>query len=381
MVAFRRVITALAVLALFTGLASAQVGGTGQTQLTCSTNVSVTPQLRGEGYTEQTGDITISCSGGSPITAGNSIPLVNITVFYNATVTSRLLASWHDQRPLAKPSCSSMSRVPVFRVTARRCRRCSARPRSRVARRLSARSRDPPLTQPLFPEPHTPAPNVYEGVCTCHILFKPRRDVLRRSRVAPDHDRFARLPYHQRSRRRYAADWRFASGASPVQANIAISGATSLSISNSAPIVGYVSAGLTATASGATSLNQCSTQTKTSVNTLTFTENFGTAFKTRVAAQSNTLYAGQITPQNTPPYPNNNGNQAVPGAIYNSESNFVFPVTTANSSGTAGLADFGTRLKATFNNIPSGARVFVSTVEREQQRRFPITAPSPDWRQ
>ena len=30
MVAFRRVITALAVLALFTGLASAQVGGTGQ---------------------------------------------------------------------------------------------------------------------------------------------------------------------------------------------------------------------------------------------------------------------------------------------------------------------------------------------------------------
>ena len=119
-----------------------------------------------------------------------------------------------------------------------------------------------------------------------------------------------------------------ASGASPVQANIAISGATSLAISNSAPIVGYVSAGLSASASGATSLNQCSTQTKTSVNTLTFTENFGTAFKTRVAAQSNNLYAGQIG--NTPPYPNNNGNQNVPGAIYNSESNFVFPIGTAN---------------------------------------------------
>ena len=60
MVAFRRVITALAVLALFTGLASAQVGGSGQSQLTCSTNVAVTPQLRGEGFTEQTSDITIS---------------------------------------------------------------------------------------------------------------------------------------------------------------------------------------------------------------------------------------------------------------------------------------------------------------------------------
>jgi hypothetical protein len=35
----------------------------------------------------------------------------------------------------------------------------------------------------------------------------------------------------------------------------------------------------------------------------------------------------------------------------------VFPI----GSQTAGLADFGTRLKATFNNIPAGARIFVST--------------------
>jgi len=51
--------------ALFTGLATAQVGQTGQSQLTCNTNVTVTPALRGEGYTEQTGDITISCTGGA----------------------------------------------------------------------------------------------------------------------------------------------------------------------------------------------------------------------------------------------------------------------------------------------------------------------------
>ena len=66
--------------------------------MTCSTNVAVTPQLRGEGFTEQTGDITISCTGGAPLAPGGTIPLVNITVFYNATVTSRLLTSWHDQR-------------------------------------------------------------------------------------------------------------------------------------------------------------------------------------------------------------------------------------------------------------------------------------------
>ena len=49
MVDFRRCITALAVLALFAGLAAAQIGGR-VTRLTCSTNVTVTPNLRGEGY-------------------------------------------------------------------------------------------------------------------------------------------------------------------------------------------------------------------------------------------------------------------------------------------------------------------------------------------
>jgi hypothetical protein len=67
-----------------------------------------------------------------------------------------------------------------------------------------------------------------------------------------------------------------------------------------------------------------------------------------VAAQSNTQYAGQT---NTPA-------QNTPGSIYNSESNFVLATP---SGGNAGLADFGTRLKAQFNNVPAGARLYVST--------------------
>ena len=87
MVAFRRVVTVLAVLTLFVGLASAQ------NQLTCSTNVSVTPQLRGEGYTEETGDFTITCTGGQALAVGSAVPQVNLTIFYNTTVTSRLLGT------------------------------------------------------------------------------------------------------------------------------------------------------------------------------------------------------------------------------------------------------------------------------------------------
>jgi len=85
MVSFRRWVFALALLALFVGLASAQQN------LSCQTNVAVTPQMRGEGYTEQTGDVTITCTGGVNQQGGSVIPQVNITLSYNAPVTSRLL--------------------------------------------------------------------------------------------------------------------------------------------------------------------------------------------------------------------------------------------------------------------------------------------------
>src|ERR1039457_4152821 len=108
MVDFRKGITALALLVLFAGLAAAQVGGTGQVQLTCSTGVTVTPNLRNEGFTEQTGDITITCTGGTVgtngvvgnlATPGTVIPQVNITIFYSTSVTSRLYGTSGTANP------------------------------------------------------------------------------------------------------------------------------------------------------------------------------------------------------------------------------------------------------------------------------------------
>ena len=118
-----------------------------------------------------------------------------------------------------------------------------------------------------------------------------------------------------------------------------------------------------ASIAGAANFSRYSSQTKTSAATLTFSENFGAAFKTRVAAQSNNLYAGQIQ----------NPVQNIPGAVYNSESGFVFPV---NGTQFTGLADFGTRLKATFNNVPAGVRVFVSTAN-VNSNDSPLAAPNP----
>ena len=82
---------------MFTGLASAQGGGS---MLACFTSVTVTPALRGEGLSEPTGDIVFSCTGGTAIAQGGYIPSVNITIFYNTNVTSRIL-------PTAGPQASN----------------------------------------------------------------------------------------------------------------------------------------------------------------------------------------------------------------------------------------------------------------------------------
>jgi hypothetical protein len=56
-------------------------------------------------------------------------------------------------------------------------------------------------------------------------------------------------------------------------------------------------------------------------------------------------------------------NQDVPGAVYNTETGFfnssLPTIVDSGDLGRAGLADFGTRLGARFNNVPAGVRVFL----------------------
>jgi hypothetical protein len=93
MVSFRRCILAIAILALFTGLASAQVTGTSAAQLNCSTNVANPTAVRAEGHTELLGDIVITCTSSSSVVpaAAIAVTTANITVSLgqNMQVTSR----------------------------------------------------------------------------------------------------------------------------------------------------------------------------------------------------------------------------------------------------------------------------------------------------
>jgi hypothetical protein len=346
---FLRFIRILTVLGLFTGLAGAQPA-----PFTCIAYATSNPALRGESYTEQTGDIVIPCTGGTAIAPGSLLPSVNFTIFYNTTVTSRLTPPTGnfnfseallliDEPGSGQPGfgeslpqvlCTTpLTGCPAF---------VGAVPGPTFGQAVSSGT--------------TPAPNVYQGVVAGNSVTFFGVPVLTPTATGQRVFRITNV----------LVDATPLTGNSPLQANpvqatIAISGAAQFPIANPSPIVGYVSAGLTATASAATQLPQCSSQTRTSVNLLQFSENFDTSFKTRVFAQTNTSYAGQI----------NNPVQNIPGDIYNSESGFVFPIGTQS----AGLADFGTRLKATFNNIPAGVRIYVST-SNVLNEVTPVTAPA-----
>jgi hypothetical protein len=150
------------------------------------------------------------------------------------------------------------------------------------------------------------------------------------------------------------------SGTTQLLASVSISGSTSLPVQNPVLIAGFIQAGLTtslrntANSGGGSSpnLNQCGGGGPSPLNILRYAENFGTAFKTRVAPGTNAAVGSGLSA--TPVA--SNGTQGTPGTIYNSESGLITPVT-----GNAGLADYGTRLKAVFNNVPAGVRIFVST--------------------
>jgi hypothetical protein len=165
-------------------------------------------------------------------------------------------------------------------------------------------------------------------------------------------------------------------GVTPAVASITISGSTSLPLNNPVLNVGFIQPGLSTSFSAATTggnaqtFLQCSTIAPfgtlninggpaATVGFLNYTENFGTAFKTRVAP---------IGVNTTGQTGFGSALQNIPGTIYNSESGFVIPApsfqgTTGGfitSQVQIGLADYGTRLKAVFNNVPAGVSIYVT---------------------
>ena len=392
---FRRWITALAVLALFAGFASAQVlnSNAGNGPFQCAASVAVPPVLRAEGMTELVGDIVLTCQGGAVVAPGTSLAnnTANITVSFGTNVTSRLLTSSFStsSNPLEagntnealllidEPGSSEPGIAPGFGPQAPQILCApggSGLPDSAVGAGATGCAEyvelagGPPGVNVMTSgttAPYSPGPNVFSGVWGGSS--NPGQVTFFGIPIMPPTTAGSERVFRMTNIRINATGVTGGSftGQAQVYAYISISGPTSVPINNSNVIAGSVQTGLSTSVrkndnsgglSAPNNQNQCSGTSGSVPGSglayLRFSENFGSAFKTRTSA------AGGIAIPT---------NQNVPGTIYNSESGFI-PynggplITNLNYGSQVGLADYGTRLKAVFGGIPANVRLFVSTI-------------------
>jgi len=296
MVDFRKAFLLLAVLVTLIGVVSAQPSQ-------CVANSGITPPVRAEGVAEEVGQVIITCTGGTSTIAGDPIPTVNIQIYLNTNVTSRLVSGGSEAMllideplPAAQVRCVPVSPATTCPVTAAGGGVYTG-PNVWQAQQSGANS----LT--WFGVPFDPPGTT------------PRRTIrlvnVRANASAIGIGSLIPLP---------------------IQMFISISGTGSLALSNNQLTVGSVQAGLKFTASTLATYNQCEPGPYTF--TITFAENFGTAFRQK----------------DTP-----SANQDIPGAIYNTESMFYGPALPTG----AGVATQGTRLIARFSNVPANVTLTV----------------------
>jgi hypothetical protein len=369
---FRRMILAMAMLALFVGLASAQVitgpsTNTPAGSLRCSASVAVPNQLRSEGMTELIGDIILTCTGGNPLPTLSVIPTANITVSLATNVTSRLLGCTgfpggtgvcsEATLLVDEPNTNTTGGAPAGLGPAAGFTSCLA-PQGAgpggCVQYVSSGVSGPPIGQSASGcntttgASCTAAANVFAGIVSANQVTFNGVPV-----NPPTTGGFARVYRITNVRANVSAlGGGGLAGTTQLLASVSISGSTSLPVDNPVQIAGFIQAGLLTSirntansgTTGTASLAQCGGGGPNPLNVVRFTEGFASSFKTRNIGTSSpgSGQSGATV-------------QTVPGTIYNTETGLQIPGSNI------GTADFGTRLKATFNNIPAGVRIYVST--------------------
>jgi len=383
---FRRWFIVLAVLALMAGAASAQVGvanGSANSLLACVATAAGTPELRPEGYTELVGDIVISCTGGPVAALGSAIPTTNIVVYMapSVPITSRYIGSGSEALLIIDEAGSNIATgAPGFGPQAPQTL-CTTAQQQNVGGSSCAAFVGVSGAYTVAVTPGagstTPAQNVYQGKIgdfgvnsvtfyNVPVLPPATSGVSRTFRVTN-----VRVPVPGGNL------------TGTLQAVISTSPNQVLPVAGTAINIGVVGTPMTAAVVSYKSnpFKQCEGATVALTANIIFTEGFATAFKTRVvpggasngnpAATPNVAGAAEADNIAAPT------NQNIPGGLYggfaaNSESGLIQPLLNTGHTGsgalnyTAGLADYGTRLKAVFYNIPSGLTLYVSTTSASQ---------------
>ena len=374
---FRRWLTVLAVIAVMAFAASAQVGiatGSAGGPLACNASAAGTPTLRPEGFTELVGDILITCTGGGTLTPGSEIPTTNIVVYTTpgVPITSRFLSSNGASEAVLiidEAGTGELTGAPGYGPQAPQTPCSYAQQQALGGTQCPAFVGVSGAYQVAVTAAGgtTPAANVYQG--KIGDFGQPTNNAVAFYNVPilPPATGGVTRVYHITNIRVPVPSY-FTPG-QQIGAFISSSGNQALPLSQSQLTIGIVGPFMKASVTTPTAFQQCTPESVATSANLVFTEGFATGFKTRVvpggsgngnpATNTNTLYAAEAT-NTSPPIQN------IPGGYYggfaqDTESGFIFPAAAWSTTYTAGLADYGTRLKAVFTNIPSGLTLYVST--------------------
>lgn len=317
--------------------------------LTCTASSSVPLLLRAEGLSEPVGDIVINCqsqAGDAPTANNVTIQPVNVTVFLNTNLSSRVLApSVGGTAPFFSEALLILDEAGSGSVPLAPCQTASGVCQNKGNGTGSGYYVGQPGSNGNV--------NVFQG--TGNPAAAPNQLTFSQVPLDPPSGSGSRVL--RITNIRANANALAPGGIIPSQVVAFVS---MPALANPQQTLGFVQAGHTATLrdaassteqSGPAQLRTCDQTTNVRLGTLRFSENFSTSFLKR-------------NPGSTLP-PAFTQNTATPGILSNTETMFFSSSLVGHPDrgnlGLAGLPDAGTRLVARFAGVPPGVRLFVDT--------------------
>jgi uncharacterized protein (TIGR03437 family) len=282
-------------------------------QLQCTANVGVPSIARSEGLAEEVADLLVTCTGGTPTTTGAPVPAVNISISLDIGVTSRINGSNATESLLLIDEPAPSSQLV-----------CTPGPCAITGTGTGSGVYDG----------STGRPTIFIGTLLNDITIG-------FSNVPLDPPGSGTRILRISNVRAGVALFQLAPDAPPgVTLDIQVG---AVPINNPTQTAAFMQPGLSVGAITAPSLPCGSNNAVVNANTspdfsLNFSEGFASAFKVQAGATQNQ-----------------------PGGPYNSETGFYNAALTGIP--VSSLADSGTRLRATFNNVPAGVSIYVSTTQ------------------
>jgi hypothetical protein len=361
-----------------------------ETPFQCFANGGVSTPLRVEGITESVGDLVLVCIGGVPTAPGVAIPPVDVQISLNTALTSRLLTSTSSGQQYSEALVILDEPAPGFQYA------CVGAGGSTVCPGYGngLGSANPPSLLGYY---GSGVPGSSVAGCTQGVTFANcpgnNKNVFQAVQTSTNSVTFLGVPIDppgisgsrvvRITNIRANANALGVAGSNapptPIVETIAPTPAALLPVSNPSQTVAFTQRGLTFGVFSTNTIKapfspfiaqQCdnsrnapSQAASLQIAALRYTENFATAFKKRFTQGSTAL------PSNGPAAAIQQNSLTI--GTYNTESGFVSNLgamatlpsgaQTGAPGDTAGFADWGTRVKAVFNNIPNGVTLFVDT--------------------